>query len=258
LPLKLLFFRRGPGKGVRMIIGALVLFFILMFFLFVFIFKKVINKNISSAVSHLDKINQDYLKKQEEAEKKLEEAERIYQEKVSQAKEEALSLREEILKQTEREKEEIINKAKEQAKEIISQAEKTRRMLITEIEQRISKEAVKKAGQLLGEALSENIRKIIHNNLVKEFIEGLSKKIGSLDIPQDLSEVKVRSSFELTSEEKDSFIRIFQKISSQEAEVVFEKDSKLIAGVIVALGSLIIDGSLQFKIRERIKELEGE
>ncbi len=238
-----------------MLIGALVVFFILMFFLFVFVFRKVINKNITSAVQHLDKINEDYLKKQEEAEKKLEEAERVYQETVSKAKEEALNLRDDILKQTQKEKEEIIKEAKEQAKEIISQAEKTRHLLISELEEKIDKEAVKKASQLLSEVLPQQVQEIIHRNLVKEFKETFSKKIDSLEIPQDLGEIKIISSFRLDEKDKNSLVEVIKKKCNQNVDIKTEIEAKLIAGVVIILGSLVIDGSLKFKIEERVKEL---
>lgn len=241
-----------------MLIAALVIFFIFMFFLFVFIFRKVINKNISSAVQHLDEINKEYLKKEEEAEEKLKEAERVYQETVSKAKEEALSLRDDILKQTQKEKEEIIREAKNQAKEIVSQAEKTRHLLISELEERIDKEATKKASLLLSEVLSLGVREIIHQNLLKEFKEGLSQRIAGLQVPSDLKEAKIVSSFELGKEEEDFLVGMIREKCGSEIKIITEIDPKLLAGVMIVLGSLIIDGTLKFQIEERIKEIIGK
>ena len=240
-----------------MLVFALIIFFVLMFFVFVFISRRIIDRNIGSAVKHLDQINQDYIRKEEEANKKLEEAERTYQETVSKAKEEALVTRQEMLKQAEQEKENIIQTAKANAQDIVQQAEKTRHLLISELEKRIDTESVKKASNLIGQVLPGDLRSQIHLQLVRDFIDKGLDKLEGLDVPSDLKEIKVVSSFSLDKKEKDKLAKVFKEKIKKEINLTEEINPDLVAGFMVVLGSLVIDGSLQFKISEKAKNLIG-
>jgi len=228
------------------------------FFLFIFIFRRIINKNISSAVQHLDEISQDYVKRQDEADKKLEEAERLYKETVNKAKEEALRLRQDLLKQAQQEKDSIIQKAQAQAQDIIQQAEKTRYLLISELEKRIDSESVKKASEILGEVLPKDIGTQIHSYLVKEFINVALAKLDDLEVSQDVGEVKIVSAFDLGNKDKEALIKILKEKIGRGLKINEEIDSSLVAGFMVVLGNLVIDGSLRFKIGEKVKELTSK
>ena len=240
------------------IVIAVVVFFSAVFFVFILIFRRIINKNISSAVQHLDQINQDYVDKQDQANKKLEEAERVYKDTVSKAKEEALGLRQELLKQSQQEQNSIIQKAQAQSQDIIQQAEKTRSVLISELEKRINAEAVKKASVILGEVLPKDAGIQIHSYLVKEFIDSASDKLDKLSVPRDADEVKIVSAFSLEDKQKQAILKIVKEKTGKELKINEEIDSGLVAGFMVVLGSLVVDNSLRFKIAEKAREIAGK
>ncbi|MBN2119656.1 MAG: F0F1 ATP synthase subunit delta [Candidatus Omnitrophica bacterium] len=231
-----------------------VIFFVIMFIVFILVFRRIMNQNITSAVAHLDEINQDYMKRQEQANRKLEDAERVYQETLNKAKEEALSMRQDILKKAEEEKERIMQNAKNQADELIQQGEKTRHLLISELEKRIDIESIKKSSLLISRALPDDVRSQIHSNLVKEFIDVGLSQLKSLEASKDLKEAKVITALALNKDQKDS---VLEKIKEKFPKgLVFseEVDQNLVAGCMVLLGSLVLDGSLRLKISEKVKE----
>jgi len=236
----------------------LIVVFVVVFFLFVFLFRRIINKNITSAVRHLDQISQDYVQKQEEADRKLEEAQRLYKETVNKAKEEALSLRQDLLKQAQQEKDNIVQNAQTQAQDIVQQAEKSRYLLISELEKRIDLESVKKASILLGEVLPKDIGEEIHSRLVKEFINVSLAKLDNLEVARDVNEVKIVSAFDLGNKDKGDVIKILKEKIGRDLKVNEEIDSSLVAGFMIVLGSLVIDGSLRFKVGEKVKELTSK
>ena len=234
---------------------AIIVFFVGIFFVFIFIFNKFINKNISSAVQDLDKLSQDYTKKEEEASKKLDEADRSYKETLSKAQDEALKLREGLLEQAKQEKEGIIQKAQKEAEGIIEQAEKTRHLLISEIEKRIDHESLKKAAGLVGQVLPEDITLQAHAGLFSEFLNGALNQLDKVAVPEDLSEAKVVSAYELQEGEQKQLIQALQKKVGEKISVVFEINAELVAGVMVILGSIEIDGSLRLRIAEKARGL---
>jgi len=234
---------------------AFIGFLVLMFFVFVVVFRKIMNQNVSSAVQHLDEINQEYLKKQEEIEKKLAEAENTYQETVNKAKDEALKIRQDLLKQAKEQSEAAIKSAKDEATDIIQQAEKTRHALISEMEKRIAADSVKKAAVLLGKVLPAEVRERVHAQLVKELIEVGLKELDNHTLAKDLKEVKVISALRLTTRDQDLIFNRLQSTIPKGAKIVEDTDPDLVAGSMVVLGSLVIDGSLRFKIAESAKDI---
>jgi F-type H+-transporting ATPase subunit delta len=70
-----------------------------------------------------------------------------------------------------------------------------------------------------------------------------------LRVPEGLSEVKVVSAFNLTEAEEASLkLKLKEKLGF-EVKLREEIDPTLICGLVVNIGSLILDGSLKFKIQ---------
>ncbi|MFC1515078.1 F0F1 ATP synthase subunit delta [Candidatus Omnitrophota bacterium] len=238
-----------------MIIFAAIAFFILMFFIFVFVFRRIMNRNVNTAVQHLDEINQDYMKKQDEITKKLQEAEDTAQKTLSQAKDEALKMRQDLIKQTKDETEAAVKKARQEANDIIEQAEKTRHALISELERKIATESIKKATLLVAQTLPEESRSQIHSRLVEEMLTAGLKEVDRLGISANLKEAKLMTAAALTPKAKDAFADGLKAKISQDLSLIEEIDEGLIAGCMVVLGSLVLDGSLRFKIADKAKKL---
>ncbi|UCC95798.1 MAG: F0F1 ATP synthase subunit delta [Candidatus Omnitrophota bacterium] len=233
----------------------LLILLIIIFVALLFVGTRFIKSNMASATQHLDSISQSYVKKEDEARKKLAEAERTAEETIAKAKGEALSTRKDILEQTQKEKEKILQQAHAQSEELIREGEKTRHLLISELEKKIETESIKKASTLLGGALPEDTRREIHVRLVKELIDAGLATLKKMDVPADISEVKVVSGFALTEENKKSLARALKNQIGKEIKMKEQVSTELIAGLMVVLGSLVVDGSLQFKIRQKVQKL---
>ena len=137
-----------------MLIGiSVVVFFLLMFFGLVLMFRNVIGKNVTSATKQLEEMSQEYAKKEAEIERQLDEIKRKSQEAISKAQEEAQKQKEQIVKEAQTEKSRVLDAAQIRVDEMIQQAEKARQSLLSEIEQRIEEKALKRAIELLRQAL---------------------------------------------------------------------------------------------------------
>jgi F0F1-type ATP synthase delta subunit len=239
------------GTGL---VVSFVFFIIIMFVTFIVIWRRLMSKRLDIATQHLDDISQDYIKKQDEAKKKLEEAEGLAQQTINQAKEEALTMRKDIIDSANSEKDKIIQEAKQQADEAIEQAEKTRHMLISELDKKISIESTKKSSQLLGAALSKDIRLKLHVYFTKNLLDAGLLDLKELDVPADIGQVKVVSAFALDSDQKKVLFKIIKDKTSKGIAIEEEIKEDLIAGFVIQFGHLVLDGSLQHKIQERSRE----
>jgi len=234
---------------------GLVFLLVVMGVVFVFLWKRIVFKTLASTTQRLEDLDQESVKKLEQAKKKLEEAEAQAQEIVQQAKTEALTMRQEIIVNANAEKEQILQKAKARSEELIDQGDNARRALIEEFEKKIAVESIKKASTLLGAAIPEDIQEQIHASLTKTLLESGITKQKNIDIPKDVKEVKVATAVALADAEKKALLKVLKDKVGKEFSLHETVDKNLIAGFMVQIGSLILDGSLRYKIHQKAQVL---
>jgi len=236
-----------------MLIVSLILFQVFLFAGLIFMFSRIMNKNVISATKHIEELNQDYTRKEQEIDRQLEEAKLKAQSILEMAREEAEKARTQTIKEAESERDKIVGQARLQSTEIIQQADKSRQSLLSEIEERTDKEAINKACQLLQDTLPEQFKQDVHLAWVEELIRDGFSQLERLRIPQGLEEVKVVCAFALTAEQHRDLVRKLKDVFGREVTLKEEVDPKLVAGLIISMGSLVLDGSLRNKIKERTK-----
>jgi len=231
-----------------MLILSLILFQIFIFIGLIFIFRRMMTKNVISATKHIEELNQEYTKKEQEINRQLDEAKVKSESILKTAQEEAEKLKAQIIKEAESQRDKIIDQARTQSTEIIQQADKSRQSLLSEIEERIEKEAINKACQLLQDTLPEEFKQNVHTHWVGELIKDGFNSIEQLRIPQDLQEVRVICAFTLNGEQRRDLLKKLKDVFGREVTLKEEVDPKVVAGLIISMGSLVLDGSLRNKI----------
>ncbi len=215
--------------------------------------RKIMSQNVSAATKHLDEMNQDFLKKEEELNRRLSEAETQSKQIVIKASQEAMELKAKMLKDAETARDEILQQARAQSQAIIDQAEKSRQVLLTEMDQHIAKGASARAVELISQTLPDSFKQQVHTHWIEELIENSFTAVENLHIPQDLKEVSITSAFPLTDSQRTSLARKVREVIGRDVALKEEVDPKVCAGVIIAMGSLILDGSLRNKIQEQTR-----
>ncbi|MCM8780564.1 MAG: F0F1 ATP synthase subunit delta [Candidatus Omnitrophica bacterium] len=220
--------------------------------------RRIMNKNVISATRHLDELSQEYAKKEQELNRQLQEANQKSQELLKQAQEEAQKLKDKIIKEAQDEKENIIKQARAQSEEIIQQADKSRQALLREIEERITKTAVDKACELIQYTLPEQFKRDAHDQWVEELIEHGFGQIERLHLPQDISEIKITSAFALNEQQRKLLSKKIGDVLGREFTIKEEIEPKVVAGLVIHIGSLVLDGSLRNKIQQQAKTLKTQ
>jgi F0F1-type ATP synthase membrane subunit b/b' len=239
-----------------MLIISLVLLLLLMFVGLIFMLQRILNKNIISATKHIDELSQDYSKKEAEIARQLEEVKQKSQEILDKARAEAEKARNQMISDAQAESEKLVKHAQSQGEEMIKQADKTRQQLLTEIEDRISKEAVNKACELIQHVLPENFKQDIHAQWIGELIENGFANIERLRIAKDVQDVKIAAAYSLSKAQRDGLAKKLKEILGHDVALKEEIDPKVVAGITITIGSLVLDGSLKNRIREQAKILQ--
>ena len=212
---------------------------------------RIMKQSFVQETQHLDQMNQDYLKKEEEADNYLTEAKQKSQELVKQAQHDAETMKEEIISKVQEEKERVLGLARQQAQDIVQQADKTRQMLLAEINERIAKEAIVQACQLIQDTLPEGFKQDVHAHWVQDLIKSGFLSLERLNVSPDIQEVGVTSAFSLTEEQKKLLLKNLKDVLKREVTLKESVDAKIVAGIVVQIGDLVLDGSLKNKIQER-------
>ena len=104
----------------------------------VYALRQVLTKNISHATTHLDALNADFVRREEEIRKKQEEADRYHKEVVDKAQADADRLRSQMAEQVEIEKEKLLAEARAQGETIIEKAEKTKDVISADLRRTVN------------------------------------------------------------------------------------------------------------------------
>jgi len=231
------------------LIFAAIAIIVALFVSMVIFLKKFFDREATLHTAHLDALIAENTAKEEEIKKHLEDAKRQSQEIIANAQKDATAQKEEILKAVADDKNKIIADAQARAEEVIKQADNARLALLSELEQKIGESATVRALELLQSVLPDDFRKEVHQRWVSDVISSNFAELDRLRVPQGLSEVKVVSAFILTDDQKSGLkLKLKEKLGF-EFDLKEELDPSLICGLVVNIGSLILDGSLKFKMQ---------
>ncbi len=236
-----------------MLIVSLILLQVIIFAALIMVFRGILNKNVVQATQHLDELNEDYSRKEKEADRLLKEAQQKYDALMAKVREDAEKEKERIVKGAEAERDKMINQARVQGEEMIRQADKARQLLIQELEERIAKGAVEKACELIQNTLPDKFRQDVHSEWTEELITDSLDELKHLQIPEGINEAVVTSAFPLNDEQRKNLFKKLKQLLDRDVELTEKTDPKIVAGIVVSIGNLVLDGSLKNKIKEQAR-----
>lgn len=239
-----------------MLIIYLIVFQVFLFIGLILIFRKVMTKNVVSATLHIEGLNQDYTRKEQEINRQLEEAKLKSQEIIAKAETEAAANKIKIVEEAQKGKEDLIVLAIKQAAEIVAQAEKSKNILLGEIETRVKKEALQKACELLAGSLPDDLKKDAHVRWIDDLIQNGFENLKKQSIESNVHDIVIRSAFPLTDPQKQVITKKIDQFTGKTFKVNEVVDPQIIAGMIVEIGSLVLDGSLKNRFQSQVKALE--
>ena len=106
---------------------------------------------------------------------------------------------------------------------------------------------------LIEETLPEQFKQDAHAHWVEDLIKSGFSELERLHIPPDMQEARIISAFALNEEQKRGINKRLKDALGREIAVKEEVDPKVVAGLIITMGSLVLDGSLKNRIRQKAR-----
>jgi F-type H+-transporting ATPase subunit b len=228
----------------------------IVFIVLVFFLKKIVSGDTETNVKRLSTVYEELVKKQRELLEKNEMAEKEYQAKKEEAALIADKLSNQALDKARKKEEEIVKKARAEAEEIIAKAYGSRDQLSHEIRVEVSKQAIDIMAEMLKKIFRADTVMLIHGQFVKDFIKEIQgADFSGVDIKEH--SLAIRSAFSLTKEEKNEFQQVLgKKLNATEVKIEETVEAPLIAGVVLQIGTLLLDGSFANTVQEASVKLK--
>lgn len=216
----------------------------------IYFLKKILYGDTESAIKRLGIVYEDLVKKQKDLTEKLDAAEKDLQAKKEEAAAVADKLSAKALEDARKKEDEMLKKARSEAEEILAKSHASRDQFMHELEIEANKKMINFVADILKNAIDRQTRELIQAQFVKNFIEQ-AKRSDLASVDSAGKTFVIRSAVPLGKDEKDGILRVLsEKMGSTDLKIEEALDEKLIAGVVLQIGTLILDGSYATAIRE--------
>ncbi|MDD5464731.1 MAG: F0F1 ATP synthase subunit delta [Candidatus Omnitrophica bacterium] len=236
-----------------MLIHLLILQFVT-FIGIIFLLRFLFARQLKSALERLNILHEENLAKEEELKEELRRAKEESQMQIQQGKDEADLIIEEAGKEAQRIRMNMEAQAKQQADKIVSDGHLEVEKLKVSVIKDIQAQSVELASRMIAQLLTETDKIALQY----EFANGVIEEISRLPKEQfnvQGNQVKVVSSFLLLDRQKEALKRVLAQKTGKEIEINEKIDPKLIGGLTVELGGMVIDGTLKNKLQRIIPHL---
>lgn len=215
----------------------------------VFVLKKLLYTETAKEIRRLTKLKEENLEKQRELEQKINAAENVYKESLAKAEDEVRVVRAKAEDEAGKLKEVMIDKAKAEAEQIVKNAFNAREKMREEIELGMRKKAPLLASQILREVISPKAGEVLHGELVGDVIVKI-KKMEKTETRLKADKAEIVTAYPLAKTEKNELMQAVCGMLGREISFSEKEDKKLTAGVIIKAGTLVIDGSLDNRMKQ--------
>jgi len=237
-----------------MFIFSLILLQLVVFAGIGFFLKHLLTRNVTNATTHLQDLTEQYNKKQEEVEKKLSEIDEQYKETMRRANKDTETLKVTARKETEEEREKVLEDAHKQSDELMKRANESYNMIKKELEQHIDERAIELAKELVPKMLPDQVRISLHKMWVEALIVNGVSGIERLNVSEDIKQAEVHTPFPLNESDIKSLSKTLEEKLNRKLIINETIRPELVAGIVINIGNLVLDGSFLMKIGEVISE----
>ena len=234
----------------------LVVFLLLLFVGFLAVLRYVLTRYAVQATGHLQTLSQETLAQHESLKRRLEESEQQARMQLAKAQDDASQLKATALHEADETRQQLLIQAREEAERIMQQALKAREAMQRDLTQTIETRALERACDLIREVLPKQLREQTHAQWMDELIVNGLLKLDRLEVPPEVSEARITSAHPLTAAQRKRVQERLQAAAGRAIAVTEATDPRLVAGMTIALGDLVLDGSLATKFQEAARHAQ--
>ena len=229
----------------------LIIIQVITFLAIVFTLRQLLYAETAKEARRLKILKEETSGKQKELQAKIAETDNMYTEKLQKAEAEIAALKARADEKAQESRKEILERAKRESDNIIKTAVNTKDKIRDEIKFELQKTTPFMASRIFKEILSPAIKEDVHRELVKE-TAGEIRNIEKTKFDIKIKKGEIISAYPMERDEKTALLSSISQKLGYRVPFDEKEDKKLFAGVIVRLGNLVIDGSLE----NRLKQIE--
>ena len=221
----------------------------------IFLMRFLFSRHLKTALDRLNTLHEENLAKEEELNEELKRAKEESRAEIERGKQEAELIIEDAKKEATRARLALEEEAKAQAEKIVAagkaEAEKLKETMFKDIQA----QSVELASKMISALLIEADKIALQYQFANEIIEEIAR------LPKEQfniksKDIKVTSSFPLLERQRDELKKVLAEKLGSAPEIKEQIDAKLIGGLIIEIGGMVIDGTLKNKLQRIIPYLK--
>ena len=240
--LAMLFIKAIVVGGVFVLVGGLVIW-------------KFSKDTIDKDLHRLNRETEAVRSKQTELNEKIKLASEELNKRKAEADALVLKMSETAENKAKEEREKIVAKARQEGEEIIVKANNTKEAIRKAIIKEFDMKAVDFTGLILSQILSSKGKVALDECLISEFIENLAKMDMEM-ISEDIKIAEIVTAAPLTEGLKNRLSDVLFKKLNRTIQINASHDPKIVSGMVLRFGSLVLDGSLVNMIKDNATEIK--
>jgi ATP synthase F1 delta subunit len=220
-----------------------------------FLLRFLFSRHLKVALDRLNTLHEENLAKEEELNEELKRAKEESEAQIEKGKQEAEIIIEDSKREAVRIRLALEEEAKVQAAKIVAlgkvEAEKMKEGLVKDIQG----QSVELASRMISELLIEADKVALQYQFANEIIEEISR-LPKEQFSVQSKNIKVTSSYPLLDRQRDELKKVLGEKLAGAFELKEQIDAKLIGGLILDIGGMVIDGTLKNKLQRIIPYLK--
>ncbi|MFH1189718.1 MAG: F0F1 ATP synthase subunit delta [Candidatus Omnitrophota bacterium] len=220
----------------------------------VFVLRKLLYSESAKEMLRLKKLKEETAEKQRELQQKIDAAQDAYKEKMAEAEERVRAYQLKSEEEVKELKKKVLDKANADAEQIVKSAFNAKEKMREEIAEEMRKTAPVLASRIFKEFLSPVVRDLAHKELVRDVIDKI-KKADKISLKSKIDKAEIVSACPLSDNDKNEIEALIRDNLGYDVPLQGKEDERLVAGVVIKLGTILIDGSLDSRLKQAEKEL---
>ncbi len=223
----------------------------------IFFLHKVLIGTTQGAVRRLNTETEAARAKQAELNQKIKEANEELEKRKIEAEKLVKQMLEEGEEKAKEERQKVLNKARAEAEDVVNKAQRTKDAVRKEIEKELQLKLTDECAKIFNMILSEKSSSVFKDQLVSEFVENL-KVIDASQVSPDVNKIDIITAVDLSPEAKGRVEQVLSDKLKRTLTFTYHSDPKILGGVSLKFGSLVLDGSLKNIIEETSVKLKKQ
>lgn len=240
-----------------MLVVLLVIFLALVGAGLVLLFRQMMQRDMTQATAHLQALNQEYLRKQEELKQRIAEGDKHYRDQLASAKIEVERMRTQAVQEVESLRQRLVAEARQESEALIQKAIESKEAMRRELEEAIERKVMDSVTALTKTALSQELQQLIQGQWLDELIVQGIGSLKKLDMRENIREVEVASAVALTAQQRQKLLQQLKTVTGTELPLKETVKPELIAGLTITLGHTVLDGSLASRLERSVRQLRN-